>query len=234
MNLSYHASLDFCMSNLDQLNALAHSAKIVLCPSFVALSSITEILKNSPITTGAQNCSEHSSGSFTGEISAESLSQVGATYCIVGHSERRIYFGETTDTIIKKIHLLHEHNIHPIICIGETKEQFEQRATFTILAEQLKPIIDAMQHQHTYTIAYEPVWSIGTGIVPENNYLEEVFDWIAKCVHAHAPHHATQLLYGGSINSKNIHQLKTVKGIDGFLIGSASTDFDEFKKIVIE
>src|SRR5690606_20223351 len=119
MNLGYHESISYCIQNLDRLQTLSNVTHIVLCHSFVALAPIIEILKNSSISIGTQNCSVYKSGSYTGEVSAQSLAEIGVTYCIVGHSERRMYFGETTDTIIKKINLLLDNNIQPIICIGE-------------------------------------------------------------------------------------------------------------------
>ena len=233
MNLSYHESIAFCTNNKTNLKKLSEEADIVLCPSFLALAPIADTLKNSNIFIGAQNCSEYTSGSYTGEISAQSLAEIGVAYCFVGHSERRIYFGETTDSIIKKINLLLDSNIQPIICIGEKKQDFENAAVVTVLNEQLKPILDNMIPTHKpILIAYEPVWSIGTGIIPENSYLEEVFSWIAKLVTSHKQRYTLQLLYGGSVTEKNIAQLKKVPNIDGFLVGNASTDFKQLYHII--
>ncbi len=234
MNLSYSQSLDFCTNNIDQLNALVYSAQVVLCPSFVALGPIAQVLKKSSITIGAQNCSEFESGSYTGEVSAASLAEIGVSYCIVGHSERRIYFGETTEKIIKKINLLYANAMMPIICIGENKEEFLQKKTIHALTEQLEPILKTFVHQQYkhIIIAYEPFWAIGTGIIPENTYLEEISIWLKNYVAEFAPDCTMQLLYGGSINEKNIHQLKTIKLIDGFLIGGASTNFETFCGII--
>jgi len=233
MNMSFRKSIDFCLNNLEQLQILTSNAEIVLCPSFVALEPIEQILKNSPIKIGAQNCSEYETGSYTGEVSAQSLAEVGATYCFVGHSERRIYFGETTEAIIKKVNLLLQNNIRPIICIGETEEHFQAKATVTVLTEQLKPILENISAQDSHLIiAYEPVWSIGTDVIPEQSYLEEVFAWIKKIIESHAPGCSPQLLYGGSVNEKNIAQLKNIPHLGGFLIGNASTNFEQFSGIL--
>jgi len=234
MNLTYNESISFC-TNKQQLKQLgSNAAQVILCPSFVALAPIVEMLKNSSVFIGAQNCSEYEKGAYTGEVSAQSLSEVGITHCIVGHSERRILYSETTETLVKKIDLLHRYNITPIICVGETKDHFTNKATFTVLTEQLKPIIKNVEQQKNKVliIAYEPIWSIGTGIVPENTYLEEVFAWITKLLHSQLPEHAIQLLYGGSITATNIKQLKSIQNINGFLIGGASTDFKEFESII--
>lgn len=233
MNLSYHESINYCIQNRNQLQALSEFAHIILCPSFVGLAPIIEVFKNTPISIGAQNCSEFASGSYTGEISAQSLAEIGATQCFVGHSERRMYFGETTDIIIKKINLLLDNNIQPIICVGETQEQYEAKATLTVLAEQLKPIMENIKKTPTpLIIAYEPMWSIGTGIAPENSYLEEVFAWMRKIIEMYSREHTAQLFYGGSVTEKNIAQLKTISTIDGFLVGKASTDFKQFSDII--
>jgi triosephosphate isomerase len=235
MNLDYHESINYCLHNKDQLKKLSDIANIILCPSLVALAPATEILKSSNVFIGAQNCSEYASGSYTGEISAQSLAEIGVKYCFVGHSERRIYFKETTDTIIKKINLLLSNNIQPIICIGETEEQYKAKATFTVLAEQLKPIMENIHNKNiSLLIAYEPIWSIGNGIIPENSYLEEIFGWIKKIIELHSLEHRVQLFYGGSVTEKNIARLKTISHIDGFLVGNASTHFEQFSAIIKE
>lgn len=234
MNMTYAQSIDFCIQNKGQLHALANTANIILCPSFLAIAPIIEILKDTNIKIGAQNCSEHQAGSYTGEISAQSLSESSATYCIIGHSERRIYFEETTEIVIKKMNLLYANNITPIICIGETKEDFLQQKTKAVLEQQLESILQtAVYHQYNHIIiAYEPFWAIGTGIIPEAEYLEDIFSWLHIIAQPYIEHKIIQFLYGGSVNSKNIHQLKTIEHIDGFLIGGASVDFEELRKII--
>ena len=142
MNLSFQQSINFCTNNSDALKQLSSAADIVLCPSFDALAPITQIFKNTNIAIGAQNCSEHKSGAYTGEVSALSLTELGVKYCIIGHSERRMYHHETTENIIKKIELLYANNITPIICIGETQQEFENNQTLMVLTEQLKPILN--------------------------------------------------------------------------------------------
>src|SRR6266404_3252729 len=157
MNLSFQQSINFCTHNSDALQKLATTADIVLCPSFDALAPITQYFKNSSIAIGAQNCSEHKSGAYTGEVSAQSLAEIGIKYCIVGHSEQRIYHHETTESITKKIELLYANNITPIICIGETQQEFENNQTLMVLTEQLKPIFLGTNVPSNVIIAYEPV-----------------------------------------------------------------------------
>ena len=236
MNFSFDESINFCKTYKNDLEQLAsQNISFILCPTFVALAPITEIFKNTAIKIGAQDCSKYKSGSFTGETSVQSLAEIGITHCFLGHSERRIYFGENIQDILKKMILLFSYNIQPIICIGETKEHFENAATFTVLAEQLRLIIEyAQKAQKNIIIAYEPVWSIGNNIVPENSYLEEVFAWIIKFINSHTPQLDALLLYGGSVNEHNIEQLKQIPHINGFLIGGASTQFEKLRKIISE
>lgn len=238
MNLSFNQSISFCKNNYKDLQQLSNATtEIVICPTFVELTPIADLFKNSTIAIGAQDCSEHALGAYTGEVSALSLAEIGATYCIVGHSEQRMYHGETTESIIKKIYLLYASNIVPIICIGESHKDFLDKKTFTVLTEQLEPILTAIAQQteksNRLIIAYEPIWSIGTGIIPETEQLTQVFTWLAELTHQQLPNHTIQLLYGGSVNPSNIAELKKIPPINGFLIGGASTDLEQLTKIII-
>lgn len=236
MNLSFNQTINFCTTNNNALQQLTSTADIVVCPSFDALAPISNLYKNTNIMIGAQNCSEYALGAYTGEVSPLSLAEIGVKYCIVGHSERRIHYGETTEQIIKKIYLLYATNILPIICIGETHNDFIEQKTFIVLEQQLQPILAAIaeqeQKKNHIIIAYEPIWAIGTNTVPEEKQLINVFTHITNLVHTHLPQHTMQLLYGGSVNQNNSAQLKKIPHINGFLIGGASTQFDQFKNII--
>jgi triosephosphate isomerase (TIM) len=236
MNMNVSKSINFCSQNYNTLQQLSVDADIVLCPSFIALIPVIEALKNNPVAIGAQNCSEYSLGAYTGEVSALSLTEIGVKYCIVGHSERRVLYHETTEAIIKKIYLLYAANIVPIICIGETHENFLNKKTFEVLTEQLNPILTAIAEQQEHSkhliIAYEPVWSIGTNIIPTQQQLAAVFAWITEQIKLHLPEHTLQLLYGGSVSKDTIKELKKTPLINGFLIGGASTDFEQFNDII--
>jgi triosephosphate isomerase (TIM) len=236
MNLSFNQSISFCTQHSTALQQLAHNnATIIICPSFVALASVAELFKKSSIAVGAQNCSHYEQGAYTGEVSAQSLAQAGATYCIIGHSERRTYFNETNTIIAQKTTLLMAHAIQPIICIGETKTDFESKKVHAILTQQLEPLFTAIQRSVItipLIIAYEPVWSIGTGIIPEYSYLKNIFGWLKETITHNLPNHKVHLIYGGSVNPTNSIELKKIPFIEGFLIGSASTNFNEFADII--
>lgn len=238
MNLSFNQSIAFCTNNKNELSSLAATHNIVLCPSFDAIASINTILKNTKVIVGAQNCSEQATGAYTGEVSAISLAEIGVQYCIIGHSERRMYYGETTEQIIKKIYLLYATNIVPIICIGEAHTDFLNNKTHDVLTAQLYPVIEAIQQQKEknkkIVIAYEPVWAIGTGIIPEQQQLTSVFAWLSDFAHNQLHDYDIQLLYGGSVNQNNIEELKKIEPINGFLIGSASTEFEQLKNIITQ
>ncbi len=161
---------------------------------------------------------------------AQSLKEVGCTYCIVGHSEIRRDLQETGADIAQKVERILEQDMQPIICIGESKQEYEAQETFTVLGKQLKLILPILkQSSAPICIAYEPIWSIGTGIIPEAPYLQKVFDWLSTTT-KNNPY--IRLLYGGSVNDTNAAQLLTLAHVDGFLIGGASLDFQKFQKIV--
>ncbi len=239
MYFTFEQSIDWIKNHLSELQKLYQQTQypIILCPSFDSLFSIKQELKNSPIGLGAQDCSNHELGAYTGQIAAQSLAEIGCSYCIIGHSERRTYQHETSDEVAQKMQQLIQNNITPILCIGETQQEYEQKLTFAVLKKQLGPISEVLQAyaqaDTTLYIAYEPIWSIGTGITPENEYLRQVYEHIHNLANQYPNKDVIRFLYGGSVNGKTAVTLTQVKEIEGFLIGKASTDFQELKKIVL-
>ncbi|MDP3889167.1 MAG: triose-phosphate isomerase [bacterium] len=234
MNMPFHAACSFIHDNKIELEQLINHTKItlVICPSFITISTLVQTVQNIPIYIGAQNCSEYSEGSYTGEVDAPSLHQAGCSYGIVGHSERRIFFKETNKAIAQKAFLLLKNNITPIICIGETKEEYLTQQTFDVLEKQLMPLWDVIGSPKTVIIAYEPIWSIGTGIIPEKPYLQKIFDWLSTQCAQHLPKTSIRLLYGGSVDQDNTKDLIQISGVNGLLVGGASLDFQKLKNIV--
>lgn len=237
MELSHQKALQLARQIADSASSLnAQQKKIILCPSFTELSAIAALLKNSDIELGAQDCSRHRSGAYMGEISAQTLAEIGATSCIVGHSERRTYHHETDIEIAAKVERLLEQKMCPIVCVGETKHQFEHKQTQVVLQKQLDFIFTALtqfsNQKPSLIIAYEPVWSIGTGIIPNTKYLTEIFTLLYDLGKEYSFDAQIKLLYGGSVNETNIALLKEIPFLDGFLIGGASLDFQKFKNIV--
>lgn len=209
---------------------------ITLCPSFPALYPIKKLLEDTAIALGAQDCSKYKNGAYTGQVSAQSLAQIGCSYCIVGHSEQRLYCHESPQDNAEKIKRLVEQNIQPIICIGEKKEEYEKNKTVDALEEQLKPVIETLQHleimPESICIAYEPVWAIGTGKFPDQEYLKTIFDWLDKIRKNKLSYYTVNFLYGGSVQEQTIAKIKEIPLINGLLVGNASTDFQKFTNLI--
>lgn len=232
MQFSFSQSLQFCASHKQWLAAKAEMVNIVVCPSFPALHPIAQIFKNSPVSLGAQNCATQHDGPFTGEVSAPMLAQVGTHYCIVGHSERRQLFGETNADVAHKVDQLLQASITPIICIGETQQQYQDKNTLSVLEQQLDSVRAVLSRypNSSLCIAYEPIWAIGTGLSADTQYLHTVISWIKEyCVAAKLP---AEIVYGGSVQPSNIASIAEIPHIGGVLVGSASLDFQKFEKIV--
>lgn len=240
MYWTFDQTVEFVNKQFHNLTLLAQSSdvQIVLCPSSVALYPVIGVFAQSNVAVGAQDCSDHVRGAFTGQVSATDLNAMGCQFCIIGHSERRRYNGETDAMVALKCTQLLDAGVNPVVCIGETQEENQQGKTLEVLARQLNQIFDLLK-QRAYQlmdsqilIAYEPVWAIGTGMVPTNEHLETVFAWLATTTAKQLPGLKMVFIYGGSISGKNSSSLKKVAGLEGFLIGGASLDFQEFENIV--
>ncbi|MCF7799588.1 triose-phosphate isomerase [Candidatus Babeliales bacterium] len=239
MNFNINQEFNFATHNYDDLIKLSEDSNttIILCPSFLSLYDLNKIFKETKINIGAQDCSPHSKGPYTGQISAESLSFTECKYCIIGHSERREFNKEIDAEIAKKFMQLINHKISPILCIGEKLQEYKENKTLDILKYQLEKIFNVINTEIIsqnlpIIIAYEPIWAIGSGSTASIDYLENIFTWLKIQIENLEKKINCKLLYGGSISPDNAKSLKSVKLIDGFLIGKSSLDFQEFKKIV--
>ncbi|MEG1499457.1 MAG: triose-phosphate isomerase [Clostridia bacterium] len=213
------------------------NATVFVCPNFVALKSAEELAKNSPIIIGAQNISEFTSGSHTGEISPEMLSSVGVSTVIIGHSERRKQNKETDAGINKKILNALKNRFKIVFCFGETKIEKERNATEKVLKSQIETALSGLYENELKSIifAYEPVWAIGTG---ENASIKQievaagVIKKIIKELFSEKAANECEIVYGGSVSSQNAKKIFQINGISGALVGSASLDVSEFIKII--
>ena len=202
------------------------SIKLIYCPPNTLIRPMTKKLKKSNIDVGAQNCHENEAyGAFTGSVNSKMLKSVGAKYVIIGHSENR-QVGETNKLINNKIKSALKSGLKVIFCIGETLQEKRKKITKKVLNSQMKLGLNKIQNNKNILIAYEPVWSIGTGLIPKSEELYETINFIKKRTKNY------KVLYGGSVNPKNINELKTITNIDGYLIGGASQDPKKFIDII--
>ena len=200
--------------------------KIIYCPPSTLIRPMSKKLKNSPINVGAQNCHENENhGPFTGSVNAKMLKNVGAKFVIIGHSENR-QRGENNNLLNIKIKSALKAGLKVIFCIGETSVEKRKKITKQILHKQIKLGLNKIKNKNKIIIAYEPVWSIGTGMIPKPEDLFDTINFIKKKLKNF------KVLYGGSVNPKNINELKLIENIDGFLIGGASQDSKKFIDII--
>jgi len=203
-----------------------NNIKIIYCPPSTLIRSMSKKIMNSKIQVGAQNCHESFTyGASTGSINPMMLKNVGAKYVILGHSENR-ESGETDKLINAKIKAATKSGLKVIFCIGETLSQKRKNITKKILSKQIALGLQKVKKRKDILIAYEPVWSIGTGVIPKPDDLFSTVNFIKRKVRN------IRVLYGGSVNPKNINKLKLIKNIDGFLIGGASQDSKKFIDII--
>ena len=197
---------------------------------------LSEILiKQRPLKLGGQDCHYQKNGAFTGDISAEMLVKVGCQYVILGHCERRTNYFESSEVVAKKVAAALDQRLIPIICVGESKEIRDLGKHLEFVYHQ---IIDSLPKDGQFEkiiIAYEPIWSIGTGIIPSLSQISEMAKFIKKIFNEKLPNRAKQhfLLYGGSTNQNNAQEILSIEGIDGLLVGKSSLDVDEFIKICL-
>ncbi len=202
--------------------------RIVYCPPNILIRPLSKRLKKTNLEVGAQNCHESENyGAFTGHVNSKMLKNVGAKYVILGHSENR-QSGETDKLINLKIKSAIKSKLKVIFCIGETLSEKRKKRTNKVLAKQIHNGLKSVNDTSNIIIAYEPVWSIGTGLIPKSNDLLNSISFIKNKF----PKKTPKVLYGGSVNSKNIAQLKYISVIDGFLIGGASQNSKKFIDII--
>lgn len=212
---------------------------VVLAPPYTSLYSVGIALADSSIKLAGQNLYWEEKGAFTGEISGTFLKDVGCDYVIIGHSERRKYFGETNETVNKKVYAALRNDLIPIMCVGETFEEREAGKTFEILERQLKGGLLGLQQKdfEKFSIAYEPVWAIGTGKNATSEQAEEahhfIRNYIAKLYDAPTANNIS-ILYGGSVKAGNCKEIFNKQNINGVLVGGASLDARGFTDIIAQ
>jgi len=211
--------------------------EVVVAPPFTALDAVAQAVNGTSIKLAAQHCHWEPQGAYTGEISVAMLRETGCTYVIVGHSERRQHFGDTNETVNRRVHAVLAGGLVPIVCVGETLEEREAEATGAVVARQVDTAFADVRPEQlaTCVIAYEPVWAIGTGRTATPGQAQEVHDAIRRQIGSRASAATAErirLLYGGSVKPDNIDALMAEPDIDGVLVGGASLDAAAFTRIV--
>jgi len=239
MNMDYEQGVSLFSEIVNMVkDEVRGNQEVVVCSPFIHLPALAKL--SAPVANvaiGAQNIHQAESGAFTGEISASQVKSTGASYVILGHSERRAYFGETDELLAEKVDAALKHDLKPIFCIGETKEERESGSFFDIINTQLsKGLFHLSPEQFkSVVLAYEPVWAIGTGLTASPEQAQEVHAFIRKTVaekYGDAIADDTTILYGGSANPSNAQSLFSQPDIDGGLIGGASLKSRDFLQII--
>jgi len=224
-------------SRLKSLVGDIMDVEVMVAPPFTALGTVAGILKGSVIGIGGQDLFWEAEGAYTGEISAPMLKGAGCTHVIIGHSERRQYFGETNATVNRKIRAALLGGLIPVLCIGESEAERDSGQTFSVVQKQLEEGLEGFSSDDVQkmTIAYEPVWAIGTGKTATTDQAQEVHEFIRgqmETAYGNSVAKAVRILYGGSVKPENIGELMAMPDIDGALVGGASLDADSFAGIV--
>lgn len=236
-NWKMHKTLDEAkafMTNINEKLEKPTHTDVIVCAPFPFLSSMSHADK---VLLGAQNMHYETSGAFTGEVSPIMLQHIGVQYVIIGHSERRMYFNETDDTVNKKLHAAFKHGLRPILCVGESLEQYENGETEEHIKQQVKKALRGLSDKQISKtiIAYEPIWAIGTGKTATSEQANEVCKLIRSVVSRVSSIETSDdiiIQYGGSVKPDNIGELLAQSDIDGALVGGASLEVDSFLELI--
>ncbi|WP_062109228.1 triose-phosphate isomerase [Bacillus niameyensis] len=236
MNKTLQEAVSFANEVKDRVPAVDQVDSVICAPALF-LDKLVQTVKNSDVKIGAQNMHFEESGAFTGEISPVALNDIGVSYVILGHSERREMFNETDEAVNKKAHSAFEHQLVPIICVGETLEQRENNETFDLVENQVKQALQGLSEDQVKQsiIAYEPIWAIGTGKSSTSEDANEVCAHIRQVVEKNVSADAAaaiRIQYGGSVKPENIAEYMQQPDIDGALVGGASLEAASFLQLL--
>lgn len=231
MNTTFEEGEALVKAIVAKKGEVKNDVTLVVAPPFTHLTCLAEELEKAGVGLSAQNCAEYESGAYTGEVSAKMLASVDVKYCIIGHSERREYYGEANDTLSRKVALALKHQLTPIFCVGEKLDERESNRHFDVVGAQLEVLTQLSPADFGKVIAaYEPVWAIGTGKTATSAQAQEMHAFIRKALAAKfgAAAEQTPILYGGSCKPSNAAEIFAQPDVDGGLIGGASLAADDF------
>jgi triosephosphate isomerase len=237
MQKTMNESKNFIDDFLKNVGNLHEKVDIVIIPPFTSITTVSAALKGKKIFTGGQNMYFEEKGAFTGEISADMLVDAGATYVVLGHSERRKIFGESNDLISKKVKTAIKKGLKPIVCVGETREEREKGMMNAVLKEQIAGSLKGIsgEEMKQVIIAYEPVWAIGTGLTATPAQAQDAHKYVRSLLaslYGDTIAQATRIQYGGSVKPENAKELFSQQDIDGGLVGGASLDAKSYIDII--
>lgn len=237
MNTTLPEGLQLAKEVNDALKGADAKCDVIICVPFTHLASINGIIDKNVLGLGAENCADHTSGAYTGEVSAPMVASTGATYVILGHSERRQYYGETSATLKEKVNLALANGLTPIFCIGEVLEEREAGKHFEVVKKQIEEALFDLSAEDfsKLILAYEPVWAIGTGKTATDDQAQEIHAYIRSVIagkYGQEVADNTSILYGGSCKPSNAKALFAKPDVDGGLIGGAALKADSFMGIV--
>ena len=237
MNTTLPEGLQLAKEVNDALKGVDAKCDVIICVPFTHLASINGVIDKNRLGLGAENCADHVSGAYTGEVSAPMVASTGATYVILGHSERRQYYGETSETLKEKVKLALANGLTPIFCIGEVLEEREAGKHFEVVKTQIEDALFDLSAEDfsKLILAYEPVWAIGTGKTATDDQAQEIHAYIRSVIEGKYGKEVaanTSILYGGSCKPSNAKALFAKPDVDGGLIGGAALKADSFMGIV--
>ncbi|MDC3221586.1 triose-phosphate isomerase [Gammaproteobacteria bacterium] len=233
MNSNRQIAQNLMHSLIDKVELVSNN-HLIIAPPFPYLGCIKEFINKQPIGIAAQDVSANGNGAFTGEVSANMLQDLGCSYVLIGHSERRENHNETAQLLAEKVACAVANQLVPIVCIGESPSIREADKTHSFLAKQLADVILPLQEKNirldNLIVAYEPIWAIGTGKIATPDIIWQTHDWLEYCLKQHNIN-SIKLLYGGSVKADNAENILGLTNVDGVLVGGASLDADNFSKI---
>ena len=233
MNTTVPEGVELAKAVVAKSAEVPSDVKLIIAPPFTHLAPVAEVVKGTAVGLSAQNCADKTKGAYTGEVSVDMLKSVSCEYTILGHSERRQYYGETDAKLVEKIHLALAAGLSPIFCIGENLDEREAGKHFDVVTEQIKNVLYTLtpEEMANVIVAYEPVWAIGTGKTATAEQAQEIHACIRKCLAdkfgAELAEEIT-ILYGGSCKPSNAKEIFAQKDIDGGLIGGAALKAEDF------
>ena len=232
LNCDIEEAKDLSTSILNNLRDKALSSEVALFPPNIYIDTVKKIVNNSDIFIGAQDCSVHTSGAYTGDVSAKMLNDMECKYIIVGHSERRIGKFETNNDVALKAKNVMENKMCPIICVGEDAKDRDDGNALNFIEKQLNESIPKNYYKD-FIIAYEPIWAIGSGKIPTIDSINEMFNMIRQWLLNNGVDNNIKILYGGSVNKENVKEIFSCRDLGGLLIGGVSLKAQEFSEICI-